>query len=278
MFIVKIEWLKLVILYAQKMFQKMSDNDDDITWEQYYLHDVGDFNNYDNEINIAVRCIAAYNGAVDWSHFANNQNFVKSIARFGEIEMINKHIIDFLYIHPDVCDELARGDLSVLPYLFDESVETMRKAAIAQIEYKLKQVNKITDVIDIVTDLETMAKNNTINYLYARQGCSFSLNQHQWKNQDVSATWLKVMNMAKQRKIQLACSLITVEEFVAAYNENYNASFFKNPWSKMKTILDKYVQHSMHEVFKHANQHPDSRTSQRVKAGIDKWLLLRGVL
>lgn len=255
---------KLAVLQAQKTNVQMSP-DSEMTWGQYYLHDVGDFNEFDNDIDIAIRCIVTYKNEIDWTQIVNNPDFVKSIARLDKMNMIDKTVIAFLYDQHDICHQFAQGSLSVLPMLVDRSVETLRIAAITQIQYRLSQAKTVAEVSHIELDLESMAANNEIDYLYARQGYSFSLHQHQWKGEDVSGTWLKVMKMIKQQKIALAYPLIEFEDFQAAYKENYNAAFFKNPWSKMKTMLDEYLYHTMDEVLQHARNNPDSRTARVLK-------------
>lgn len=251
---------KLAIMYARKNAEKLSD-DEDITWQQYYLHDVGDFTDYDNDINITVRCIAENGCDVSWDNIFNNADFVKSVARLDKLNMTNHLIIQQLYDNSDICNQFARGSIKILSPLFYDTVLNMRKLAFSQIEEALRQANSINDVNEIILELETLAANHEIDYLNVRQRCRFSINQHQWKGNDVSGTWIKAMNMAELRKIELFNPRIEFEEFEAAYNQNYQASFFKNPWSKMRAILDDgYLFHSMDEVFQHARENPDSRT------------------
>lgn len=255
---------KLAVLFANKGDQKISVNDD-MTWGQYYLHDVGDFGEYDNDIDITIRCITAYENMINWSEILNNPDFVTSIARLEKINMVDKTVIAFLFDNADICSQFAHGSLTVLPYLVDRDVKTLRKVAITQIEYRLRIAKTVSDVNAIADDLEKLAENNDINYLYARQGCPLSFNQHQWKNQDVSGTWVNIMKRIKKRKLQLAYSLIKFDEFQAAYNEKYKSELFKNPWSKMKKMLDCNLYHSMDEVFQHAINDPDSRTARVLK-------------
>jgi hypothetical protein len=48
--------------------------------------------------------------------------------------------------------------------------------------------------------------------------------------------------------------------FKKAYAKQYQAEFFKNPWSNMQEKLDALS--SMEEVYNHAQKYPESRTKK----------------
>lgn len=55
------------------------------------------------------------------------------------------------------------------------------------------------------------------------------------------------------------------QKFKKLYYQEYNACFFKNPWSSMKTMLDDPSFNSMDLVYAYAEKNPDSRTATLLK-------------
>lgn len=60
------------------------------------------------------------------------------------------------------------------------------------------------EVINLVKELENRGIKGDLNYLYKRQrNWGLSLAGHQWKGQPVSHTWVKIIELAKRRMVNL---------------------------------------------------------------------------
>lgn len=55
---------------------------------------------------------------------------------------------------------------------------------------------------------------------------------------------------------------IRFDQFKSEYQKQYESEFFKNPFSKMKKMLENGSMHSIEEVEKYAKEHPDTRTTE----------------
>lgn len=241
---------KIAMLYAKKGNEKISDEIDANTWEQYYLHDVGNvFSDYDNSINQVVCCLARYKCDVNWSEITAKPDFVRAVAGLYENSnfRLSKELLEFLFNHNDICVEFNESDKSqqsvvgLFSILYNKvhqpEIKNILTAWVKSWINTERTLQGVDAVVKLVTDLP-----------------DFLVDEVQ-----------EIEQVANKQKIKLAQQSIKVEDFKKKYNTQYDSEFFTNPWSKMREHIDD-SDLTMDKVLKHARKNENSRTARVLKA------------
>lgn len=198
--------------------------------------------------------------------------------------LMNKEIMKKLADNIEFCDSFTKFGIPDQLSLYDvlesitngsndgssknkELVARQRELAIALIENELKKKTTATQVDDVISQLENSATNGSLHYLYSRQGwfTTLSIHMHSYKDnkgqtREVSATWLKIMNLTQRRKRQL----VELKDFKNAYNADYNdACCVRRMFSKMSDQIDN-IGLTIHDVIAFAEKNPSSRTARKL--------------
>lgn len=160
----------------------------------------GDFD-FENENNIftshAVLRIAKYKdlGGNIENIMAYEIDLSRKIVAETKIINIIKHLVD-------------RFELDFLPRMTG-NLEQRRKVAKIAISQLLDQAKDNSEIEKIVVKLESLARENKIDFLYKRQGnyFTFSYHNHKWNGKKVSGTWIEIMDIVQKRKNQLSTGM-----------------------------------------------------------------------
>ncbi len=186
----KIALIAKLVLISNKQWKdkiNMEEKSDHIeTWENF---DFEDENNMHSCRAIVMICkYPTLRGCMENIFSRNAELSEKIVSATSQNEVIGclaeKFGVDFLFhMHGTI---KQRKEISVLA-----------------ISYLLDKASNRHDVEAIGNQLEALKKENKIDFLCKRQGhyCQFSFHNHKWKNEKVSGTWVNIMKMIEEKRM-----------------------------------------------------------------------------